>query len=41
MHRRYFFMKKNKTVAERLKALAELLSRKAQEIRERTQGDDT
>lgn len=34
-------MRKNKTSAERLKHLAELLSRKAQEIRERTTGDDT
>lgn len=33
-------MSKNKTVAERLNRLAELLSRKAIEIRKRTQGDD-
>jgi len=30
-----------KTAAERLKALAELLSKKATEIRKMTQGDDS
>ena len=33
-------MEKTITVAERLKALAEILSQKAQEIRDRTTGGD-
>jgi len=33
-------MRKNKTAAERLKVMAALLSRKAQEIRDRTTGGD-
>lgn len=33
-------MSKNKTVAERLKDLADMLTQKADEIREKTQGSD-